>query len=59
MKTSGSAQLTGHLQAGLFVTKVPQALSPVMKWRDLVIVPARVGDHEDNSEYEGISPLAP
>ena len=26
---------------------------------DLVIVPARVGDHEDNSEYEEILPTSP
>ena len=26
---------------------------------DLVIVPARVGEHEDNSEYEEILPTSP
>ena len=52
-------QLTGHLQAGLFVTKFRKLFTRAEMAEDLVIVPARVGDHEDNSEYEEILPTSP
>jgi hypothetical protein len=52
-------QLTGHLQAGLFVTKFRKLFTRDEMAEDLVIVPARVGDHEDNSEYEEILPTSP
>jgi hypothetical protein len=52
-------QLTGHLQAGLFVTKFRKLFTRDEMAEDLVIVPARVGDHEDSSEYEEILPTSP
>src|SRR5205807_4785093 len=47
-------QLTGHLQAGLFITKFRKIFTRDEMAADLVIVPARVGENEDNSEYEEI-----
>ena len=52
-------QLTGHLQAGLFVTKFRKLFTRDEMAEDLVIVPARLGEHEDNSEYEEILPTSP
>jgi hypothetical protein len=52
-------QLTGHLQAGLFVTKFRKLFTRDEMAEDLVIVPARVGDQEDSSEYEEILPTSP
>ena len=52
-------QLTGHLQAGLFITKFRKLFTREEMAEDLVIVPARVGEHEDNSEYEEILPTSP
>jgi hypothetical protein len=52
-------QLTGHLQAGLFVTKFRKLFTRDEMAEDLIIVPARVGDHEDSSEYEEILPTSP
>jgi hypothetical protein len=52
-------QLTGHLQAGLFFTKFRKLFTRDEMAEDLVIVPARVGEHEDNSEYEEILPTSP
>src|SRR5207253_2664580 len=43
-------QLAGHLQAGLFVTKFRKLFTRDEMAEDLVIVPARVGGHEDSSE---------
>jgi hypothetical protein len=52
-------ELTGHLQAGLFVTKFRKLFTRDEMAEDLVIVPARVGEHEDSSEYEEILPTSP
>ena len=52
-------QLTGHLQAGLFITKFRKLFTREEMAEDLVIVPARVGEHEDYSEYEEILPTSP
>ena len=52
-------QLTGHLQDGLFVTKFRKLFTREEMAEDLVIVPARVGGHEDSSEYEEILPTSP
>src|SRR5205085_2338123 len=52
-------QLTGHLQAGLFITKFRKIFTRDEMAEDLVIVPARVGENEDNSEYEEILPTSP
>ncbi len=52
-------ELTGHVQAGLFVTKFRKLFARDEMNDDLVIVPARVGEHEDSSEYEEILPTSP
>ncbi len=52
-------ELTGHVQAGLFITKFRKLFARDEMNDDLVIVPARVGEHEDSSEYEEILPTSP
>src|SRR5262249_12036450 len=52
-------ELTGHVQAGAFITKFRKLFARDEMNEDLVIVPARVGEHEDNSEYEEILPTSP
>jgi hypothetical protein len=51
--------LAGHLQTGLFITKFRKIFARDEMNDDLVIVPARNGQHEDNSEYEEILPTSP
>jgi hypothetical protein len=52
-------QLAGHLQAGLFITKFRKTFARDEMTDDLVIVPARLGGHDDDSEYEEILPTSP
>jgi len=52
-------QLIGHLQVGLFITKFRKIFTREEMAEDLVIVPARVGEHEDNSEYEQVLGSSP
>jgi hypothetical protein len=52
-------QLTGHVQAGLFITKFRKIFARDEMNDDLLIVPARYGDAEDNSEYEELLPVSP
>jgi hypothetical protein len=52
-------QLAGHLQAGLFITKFRKLFTRDEMNDDLLIIPARYGNHEDNSEYEEILPTSP
>jgi hypothetical protein len=52
-------QLTGHLQAGLFITKFRKIFARDEMNDDLLIVPARYGDAEDDSEYEELLPVSP
>jgi hypothetical protein len=52
-------QLSGHLQAGLFITKFRKIFARDEMNDDLVIVPARYGDAEDDSEYEELLPVSP
>jgi hypothetical protein len=52
-------QLAGHLQAGLFITKFRKTFARDEMNDDLVIVAARLGDQEDNSEYQEILPTSP
>jgi hypothetical protein len=52
-------QLAGHLQAGLFITKFRKTFTRDEMTDDLVLVAARLGDHEDDSEYEEILPTSP
>jgi hypothetical protein len=51
--------LTGHLQVGLFVTKFRHIFTRGEMNDDLVLVPARLGDHEDTSEYTEQLPSSP
>src|SRR5262245_12687844 len=52
-------QLAGHLQAGLFITKFRKIFARDEMNDDLLIVPARHNDADDDSEYEEILPTAP
>jgi Uncharacterized protein conserved in bacteria (DUF2330) len=52
-------QLAGHLQAGLFITKFRKTFARDEMNDDLVLVPARYGDAEDDSEYQEILPTSP
>jgi hypothetical protein len=52
-------QMAGHLQAGLFITKFRKTFARDEMNDDLVIVAARLGDRDDNSEYEEILPTSP
>jgi hypothetical protein len=52
-------QLAGHLQAGLFITKFRKTFARDEMTDDLVLIPARLGDHGDDSEYQEILPTSP
>jgi hypothetical protein len=52
-------ELAGHLQAGLFITKFRKTFTRDEMNDDLLIVPARLGDQEDTSEYQEILPTSP
>ncbi len=52
-------QLAGHLQAGSFITKFRKIFARDEMNDDLAMVPARLGQNEDNSEYEEILPTSP
>ena|SRR5438128_2580401 len=52
-------QLLGHLRAGLFVTKFRKIFTRAEMNDDLLLVPARLGQHDDSSEYEEILPASP
>jgi hypothetical protein len=49
-------QLSGHLQAGLFITKFRKIFARDEMNDDLAIVPARYGDAVDDSEYGSCCP---
>src|SRR5262249_19603848 len=51
--------LTGHLRAGLFVTKFPKIFARDEMADDLQMIAARLGQEEDNSEYQEILPTSP
>ena len=51
--------LLGHLQAGQFLTKFRKTFTRDEMGEDLVIIPAKVGKAEDQSEYEEILPTSP
>ncbi len=55
----GLRQLSGHLQANLFITKFRKTFARDEMNDDLVIVPARYNDAEDASEYEELLPVSP
>ena len=52
-------QLSGHLQAGLFITKFRKIFARDEMNDDLVMVPARYNDAEDDSEYQELLPVSP
>jgi hypothetical protein len=52
-------QLMGHLQAGAFITKFRKIFARDEMNDDLILVPARMGDHDDTSEYQEILPTSP
>src|SRR5262249_24405242 len=51
--------LAGHLKEGQFVTKFRKTFTKAEMDDDLLIVPARLGNAEDRSEYEEILPTSP
>jgi hypothetical protein len=51
--------LTGHLQEGQFLTKFRKTFTRDEMNADLLMVPAKVGDVEDKSEYEESLPTSP
>jgi len=51
--------LKGHLKSGQFVTKVRKSFAKGEMDDDLHLVPAKVGDAEDKSEYEEVLPTSP
>ncbi|MFO0968696.1 MAG: DUF2330 domain-containing protein [Gemmataceae bacterium] len=55
----GLTQLAGHLAEGKFITKFRKVFCRDEMNDDLVLIPARQGDHEDTSEYEEILPTSP
>jgi hypothetical protein len=51
--------LAGHLKEGQFVTKFRKTFTKAEMEDDLLIVPAKLGNAEDRSEYEEILPTSP
>ncbi len=51
--------LLGHVRPGLFLTKFRKSFTKGEMTDDLVIVPARLGEVEDRSEYEEALPTSP
>jgi hypothetical protein len=51
--------LAGHLREGQFVTKFRKTFTKAEMDDDLLIVPAKLGNAEDHSEYEEILPTSP
>jgi hypothetical protein len=52
-------QLGGHLQSGLFITKFRKIFARDEMNDDLTLIPARMGQNDDTSEYEEILPVSP
>jgi hypothetical protein len=52
-------QLVGHVQEGQFLTKFRKTFTRPEMADDLLIVPAKLGDAEDRSEYTEILPTSP
>jgi hypothetical protein len=51
--------LAGHLKEGQFISKFRKSFTKAEMNDDLLIVPARLGQAEDKSEYEEILPTSP
>ena len=52
-------QLLGHIQEGQFLTKFRKTFTRAEMTDDLVIVPAKLGNAQDRSEYTEILPTSP
>src|SRR5438128_2230989 len=52
-------QLAGHLEASAFITKFRKIFMRNEMNDDLVLVPARMGQRDDDSEYEELLPVSP
>jgi hypothetical protein len=52
-------QLVGHVQEGQFLTKFRKVFTRAEMNTDLEIIPARLGEAEDRSEYTEILPTSP
>src|SRR5439155_10304388 len=52
-------QLAGHLEASAFITKFRKIFMRNEMNDDLVLVPARLGQNADDSEYEELLPVSP
>lgn len=52
-------QLVGHVTEGQFVTKLRKTFAKDEMTDDLVIVPAKLGEAQDRSEYTEILPTSP
>ena len=52
-------QLAGHLEASAFITKFRKIFMRNEMNDDLVLVPARLGQRDDDSEYEELLPVSP
>ncbi|MBV9121839.1 MAG: DUF2330 domain-containing protein, partial [Planctomycetes bacterium] len=51
--------LAGHLKEGQFVTKIRKTFTKGEMDDDLLIIPARLGQAEDHSEYTEVLPTSP
>jgi len=51
--------LVGHLKEGQFITKIRKTFTKGEMEDDLLIVPAKIGQAEDKSEYDEILPTSP
>jgi hypothetical protein len=51
--------LAGHLKEGQFLTKFRKTFTKGEMTDDLVIIPAKLGEAQDSSEYEEILPTSP
>ena len=51
--------LAGHLKEGQFLTKIRKTFTKGEMDQDLLIVPAKLGQAEDRSEYEEVLPTSP
>ena len=51
--------LVGHVKAGQFLTKIRKTFTKGEMDDDLLLVPAKVGQAEDHSEYEEVLPTSP
>src|SRR5262249_43564908 len=51
--------LIGHLKDGQFLTKFRKTFTKGEMEEDLVLVPSKIGNAEDRSEYEEILPTSP